>query len=148
MSQYCNIPAPGMGLPAEGVTGAIDSFVNQYLQPSSVPLGISTAVLGFFSSKLAPKLPESWYKILDNPLFRIIACFLLINNQLRKPTIAILISVALVFGVQLYVHFFAPDTPPLSEILVEQQQKKDDGAKPPVCNCYCNSTLPPGSESK
>ena len=121
----------------------VNDVVNRYLQPSSLPIGVSTAILTFFSSRLAPKLPDSWYKILDNNFVKVIAIFILVNHQLRLPTLSIAVAVLLVFGMEWIVKTWFPDTPPLSEVLKPDEDTKKDTK---ACNCFCNTTIQPTAE--
>jgi hypothetical protein len=131
-----------------------DGFVNNIVTPTSTYAGISAVFLSFFSNKLAPRMPPQFYKLLDNDLVRIIIVSFLLNQQLRKPSYSLIIASVMVFGYDLIVHFVAPDTPQLSEIVksATEPEKKDPGSSGSGCNCYCGHTInvptfpPPGSK--
>lgn len=129
-----------------------DGLVNNVISPTSTYAGVSAVFLSFFSNKLAPRMPEKFYKLLDNDLVRIVIVSFLLNQQLKKPSMSVLLSIAMVLGYDLLVKFLAPDAPPLSELVksTTQPEKKEGGASNGACNCYCGHTInvpppPPGS---
>lgn len=122
---------------------AFDTYINSFIAPQSVGAGVGTVFLSFFTGKLAPKLPATVYKLLDNTLVRMVATAYLLNQQIHRPSLAVVISVVMVLGFEVLVRIFAPDTPPLSELVksttgaedtTQQQQNKG-------CNCYCGHTI-------
>ncbi len=124
---------------------AIDSFVNRFIAPASIPAGVGTVFLTFFSGKIAPQMPQRFYKLLDNLAIRVIIVAFLINQQIKSPSTSILISVGIVVGFHLFVKVAAPEAPPLSE-LVHPTNGSGSGTgsgtgtsgKPP---CNCNVTV-------
>ena len=127
---------------------AVDNFVNKVVAPGTLPLGIATGLIGLFSDKIAPKVPPKFYELLDVPIVRIVLIALLINSQIKKPTLAIIISSVFVVGSDLLTKFLAPDIPKLSDIIkpspaAENPEKAKDG-----CNCYCAYTMNVAEETK
>lgn len=124
---------------------AIDSFVNRFISPSSLPAGVGTVFLTFFSTKLAPQMPQKFYKLIDNVFIRVVIVAFLLNQQIKSPSKAILISVLVVVGLKLVINVAVPDAPPLSEIVHPSDKDKDKDKDKP-CNCNISISLkgPPG----
>jgi len=123
---------------------AFDELIKNTIQPNSIVSGTGAVVLSFFTGKLAPKLPEKFYKLLDNSLVRIILISYLLYQQIHMPSISVMIAAVLVIGTDLLIKFVAPDTPKLSELVkstIKGDEKPNESAKPPTCNCFCNSTV-------
>ena len=120
---------------------AFDKFINNVITPSSVPAGVSAVFLTFFTSKLGPKLPDKFYKLLDNPLIKIAAVAFLINQQIHKPSLAVIISIAIVVGLEFLINMVAPETPKLSELVkpTAEDEKKSGSNGSNGCNCYCGT---------
>jgi len=121
-----------------------DEYINGWLAPQSVGTGVGTVFLSFFTGKIAPKLPNKIYKLLDNTLIRIVITAYLLNAQIHRPSLALIISVVMVVGFELIVKFFVPETPSLSDLVktttgVEDESKKDANNK--GCNCFCGHTI-------
>lgn len=121
---------------------SFDSYINKWIQPQSVTAGVGAVFLSFFTGKLAPKLPAKFYKLLDNTLVRIVITAYLLNQQIHKPSLSVIISTIMVLGFEILVKFFAPESPSLSELVKsttteeESKNKKSEG-----CNCYCGHTI-------
>lgn len=123
---------------------SLDSFINQFITPNSVSAGVGTVFLTIFSGKIAPKMPKRFYDLLDNNLVRMFVVAFLINQQIRKPSLSILISVTMVLGFEVLVKIFAPDTPSLAELVrstAEEDKNSDQAKNTGGCNCYCGSTI-------
>lgn len=125
-----------------------DKFVNTYLNPSSPGAGISAVFLTFFTGKLAPKMPSRFYEVLDNSIVKVLIVAFLLNQQIRMPTYAVVASIIMVFGIELLIKIFAPETPPLSELVKtvtgkteEDEKKKKEENGESGCNCYCGHTI-------
>ena len=122
---------------------AFDSLVNSWIQPSSVGAGVGAVLLSFFTGKIAPKFPKKFYRLLDNTLVRIAVTAYLLNQQFHQPSLAVIIGVVIVLGFELLVKVFAPETPPLSD-LVKSVTSDESGASDSSqkgCNCYCGHTI-------
>jgi hypothetical protein len=124
---------------------AFDRWINHLIAPQSVGAGVGTVFLSFFTGKLAPKLPSNVYKLLDNTLVRMVATAYLLNQQIHRPSLSVVISIMMVLGFEILVKMFAPDTPSLSELVKSttgteeassQQQQPNKG-----CNCFCGRTI-------
>jgi hypothetical protein len=132
---------------------SIDKYINGIINPQSVGAGVGAVFLSFFTGKLAPTLPDGFYKLLDNTLVRIVVTAYLLNQQIRLPSLSIIIAIIMVIGLQLLVKIFAPSTPPLSELIKSATGGNEDekgktgkteekGEKQPQgCNCYCGHTI-------
>lgn len=126
-----------------------DNLINEWITPTSIGAGIGTVLLSFFTGKLAPKLPKRFYSLLDNTLVRIITTAYLLNQQIHQPSMSIFVSIVIVLGFEILMKIFAPDTPSLSELVKSTTSEGSTvSAKPPVCNCYCGSTIHTSSRSK
>lgn len=130
---------------------SFDHFVNKIIAPTSVQAGVGTVLLTMFSSKIGPKIPDQYLKLLDNLIVKIILVAFMINQQIKKPTNAVVISIALVGGLTLLIHIFAPGSPSVSELVkpaIKGASGEEESHKEKACNCYCNSTiLTGGSET-
>ena len=132
---------------------AFDTYINSLIAPQSVGAGVGTVFLSFFTGKLAPKLPANMYKLLDNTLVRMAATAYLLNQQIHRPSLSVVISVIMVLGFEVFIKLFVPDSPSLSELVKSttgedastssQQQQQNKG-----CNCYCGHTIYVQDESK
>lgn len=122
---------------------AFDSFVNTFINPLSIPAGVGTVFLTFFSSKIAPKMPQQAYDLLDNMYVRVFIITFLINQQIKKPSLSIISGIFMVFGIKILVDHFAPETPPLSELVKDTVSLEKTPEKPVAqngtCNCYCGT---------
>ena len=129
---------------------AFDKLVNDFITPTSVTAGVGTVFLSFFTGKIAPKMPNKFYKLLDNNLIRIVIVSFLVNQQIHQPSLSVLFGIGMVLGFDLLVKIFAPDTPPLSE-LVKPAEEETKSSSSGGCNCYCGNVIntsspPPGSK--
>lgn len=122
---------------------AFDDYINRYINPQSVGAGVGTVFLSFFTGKLAPKLPDRFYKLLDNTLVRVLAIGYLINQQIRQPSMSVIISTIMVLGFEVLVKVFAPDSPSLSELVKTTTGAEEESGKSGKdgCNCYCAHTI-------
>ncbi len=125
---------------------AVDKFVNRFVAPASIPAGVGTVFLTFFSGKLAPQMPQRFYKLLDNLIIRIIIVAFLINQQIKSPSTAILVSVGIVVGFHFFVKVAAPEAPPLSELVHPTDQNTESsgsstGGSGSAKPCNCNVTI-------
>ena len=85
-------------------------------------------------------MPQRFYKLLDNLVFRVLVIAFLLNQQIKSPSKAILISTGFVLGLRMFVKVAAPDAPPLSELVHPVDDKNKDGGKDGK-PCNCNLTL-------
>ncbi|KAJ3025619.1 hypothetical protein HDV00_012587 [Rhizophlyctis rosea] len=127
-----------------------DEMINKVVSPSSVPAGVGTVLLTLFSSKIGPKVPDHYLKLLDNILVKIILVAFLINQQIRSPTNAMLLATGLVGGLTVMMKLVAPDSHSVSDLVRPavsssngDGESKDKPSDPKTCNCYCNSTIYP-----
>ena len=120
---------------------AIDNFFNRYISPASIPAGVGTVFLTFFSGKIAPQMPQRFYKLLDNLVVRIIIVAFLINQQIKSPSTAILIAVGIVVGFHMFVKVAVPEAPPLSELVHPTDKNKDGTGTGTGGGCKCNVTI-------
>ena len=123
---------------------SFDNLVNGFITPNSITAGVGTVFLSFFTGKIAPKMPKKFYDLLDNTIVRVIIVAFLVNQQIHKPTLAVLISVIMVLGFEVIIKVFAPDSPSLASLVKETVGGEDDNDKKKSqqgCNCYCNSTV-------
>lgn len=129
---------------------AIDTFFNRYISPASVPAGVGTVFLTFFSGKLAPQMPDQFYKLLDNLVVRIVVISFLINQQIKSPSKAIIIATVGVVAARLFVNVAAPDAPSLSEIVhpssASKEKEKGNGGSNP-CSCHVTVNLQQSPET-
>lgn len=123
----------------------IDDFINNVIgTKSNVTTGVSTVVLSLFTSKLFPKVPPKFYKLLDNDIVRISIVSFLINKELKKPTQSLMIGSFVVLTIHLLVKIFAPDSPPLSELVKPETESENKTGKG-TCNCYCGGPIYTGA---
>jgi hypothetical protein len=121
-----------------------DSYINDRLASSQFAVGVSTVVFSALSRNIS--VPKQALRVLDFHLVQVFILAFLIASQTKKPTLSILTAAALVYGVKFLTSQFAPETPPLSEILKPDgdKDKKDDG-KTVTCNCSPQIVLPDSS---
>jgi len=123
---------------------AFDKYINGIITPKSVGAGVGTVFLTFFTGKLAPKLPQKFYDLLDNTLVRIVLIAYLLNNQIHAPSLSVLISCIMVIGFEVLVKIFAPESPSLAELVKSTTTEEEDAKKSKSaegCNCYCGHTI-------
>jgi hypothetical protein len=137
-----------------------DSLINNIITPNSISAGVGTVFLSFFTGKIAPKMPQRFYDLLDNNLVRIVIVSFLINQQIHQPSLAAMIATTMVLGFELLVKMFAPDTPSLAELVKSTTAEEEGGTgtkgksdSSQGCNCYCGSTVytghaPPRDENR
>ena len=111
-----------------------DEMVNKIIAPASTTAGVGTVILSFFSGKLFPRIPDKFYKLLDNDIVRTVIVWFLVNQQLKKPSQSVLWALGIVVVINLLVKTFAPDMPKLSEIVKPEKETKSEDKVP---NCYC-----------
>ena len=131
---------------------SFDDLINGFITPNSVTAGVGTVFLSFFTGKIAPKMPKKFYDLLDNTVVRVILVAFLINQQIHKPTLSVLLSVIMVLGFEVIIKVFAPDSPSLAELVKDTVTGEDSSKKSSPaqqgCHCYCNSTVYMEEESK
>ena len=122
-----------------------DSYVNQKLTSSQFAVGLSTVLLSVVSKDIIPRLPRQALKILDYPVVHVLILAFLITAQTKQPTLSIITAIAFVFLLRFFTKQYAPDVPPLSEILKptdDNTGKADNKQAPVVCNCSPQIIVP------
>jgi hypothetical protein len=120
-----------------------DAYINSKLQSSQFAVGVSTVLVSALTKDLFPRLPKQALKILDLPIVHVLLLAFLITSQTKKPTMSVISAVAIVLLLHVLTKVYAPDTPPLSEILKpDDKDKKKDDEKRCVCECNPRIVLP------
>jgi len=121
---------------------AFDNYINSKLQSSQFAVGVSTVLFSALTKDLLPRLPKQALKILDFPVVHIIILSFLIASQTKKPTLSVISAVSIVTIIKLLTKVYAPDTPPLSDILKPEDKDKKQDDKKCVCNCSPQIVVP------
>jgi hypothetical protein len=120
-----------------------DQMINDKLQASQFAVGASAVFFSIISKNLALNLPKGALRIFDFTFVRVLILAFLITTQTKKPTLSLITAAVMVLSLQMLGRKFAPEAPPLSDILKPEEEKKKDGEKSPlVCNCAPTIVVP------